>query len=307
MLSHKLSVHFYQENHEPRFGMKKPLSEALERYAPLVEAWLDRILPPEDRMPQEIHRAMRYSVFAGGKRLRPVLAIMTHRWAGGKSERIFPVASAIELIHTYSLIHDDLPAMDDDDFRRNKPTCHRVFGEAVAILAGDALSALAFEILAKYGNARVVREVAKAIGTDGLVGGQVLDILGEGKPVSEEDVRKYVGRKYEALVEQFLPALLPFKVKSIGKYWGKYPGKEKGKESFEVDILAVSEKDLALVEVKWSEMNARDVQKEMEELRKMAEAIKDERKKHLILVAKRTSKKMDNVYDLRTLEKIMRV
>jgi len=179
--------------------MKKPLSEALERYAPLVEAWLDRILPQEDRMPREIHRAMRYSVFAGGKRLRPVLAIMTHRWAGGKSERIFPVASAIELIHTYSLIHDDLPAMDDDDFRRNKPTCHRVFGEAVAILAGDALSALAFEILAKYGNARVVREVAKAIGTDGLVGGQVLDILGEGKPVSEEDVKNIHIRKTAAL------------------------------------------------------------------------------------------------------------
>jgi len=179
--------------------MKKPLSEALERYAPLVEAWLDRILPPEDRMPQEIHRAMRYSVFAGGKRLRPVLAIMTYRWAGGKSERIFPVASAIELIHTYSLIHDDLPAMDDDDFRRNKPTCHRVFGEAIAILAGDALSALAFEILAKYGNARVVREVAEAIGTDGLVGGQVLDILGEGKPVSEEDVKNIHIRKTAAL------------------------------------------------------------------------------------------------------------
>ncbi|NPA75864.1 MAG: ATP-binding protein [Euryarchaeota archaeon] len=118
---------------------------------------------------------------------------------------------------------------------------------------------------------------------------------------SEEDVRNYVGRKYEALVEQFIPELLPFSVKSTGKYWGKYLGKEKGKESFEVDILAVGEKDIALVEVKWSEMSARDIQKEMEKLKKRAEAIKDDREKHLILVAKK-AKKMDNVYDLNDIE-----
>ena len=124
---------------------------------------------------------------------------------------------------------------------------------------------------------------------------------------SEEDVRNYVGRKYETLVEQFIPALLPFKVKSIGKYWGKYPGKEKGKESFEVDILAVGDRDIALVEVKWSEMPTKDLQKEIEKMKKIADAIKDDREKHIVLVAKRASKKMDNVYDLRTLEKIMRV
>ena len=122
---------------------------------------------------------------------------------------------------------------------------------------------------------------------------------------SEEEIKRYVGRKYELLVEQFIGDLVPFKVRSIGKYWGKYPGKERDKDSFEVDILAVSDKELTLVEVKWSEMTLRDVQKELEKLEKMAEAIKDDREKHLILVAKKVSKKMDNVYDLKTLEKIM--
>ncbi len=122
---------------------------------------------------------------------------------------------------------------------------------------------------------------------------------------SEEDIRNYVGRKYEALVEQFVPQILPFKVKSIGKYWGKYASREKGRESFEVDILAVGEKDIALIEVKWSEMSAREVQKEMEKLREMAEAIKDTRKKHLILLAKKVDKEIENAYDLRDVENII--
>ena len=180
--------------------MDRRIASTLAYYIPRVNEWLNKLLPPEDEPPAELSKAMRYSVFAGGKRLRPILAIKTYRWVGGKDdEKIYPPACALEMIHTYSLIHDDLPAMDNDDFRRGKPTCHRVFGEAVAILAGDALSALAFEVLAKTGNIQIVREVAEAIGPAGLVGGQVLDMLSEGKPVNEKDVEAIHVRKTAAL------------------------------------------------------------------------------------------------------------
>ncbi len=175
------------------------LFEELDRYGEVIHQWLDKLLPSEQTPPEEIHRAMRYSVFAGGKRLRPVMAVKVFQWADCEGDEIFPPACALELIHTYSLIHDDLPAMDDAEYRRGKLTCHLKFGEAIAILAGDALCALAFEILAQTGNAEIVREVAYAIGTDGLVGGQVLDILGEGKPVEENDVRQIHLRKTAAL------------------------------------------------------------------------------------------------------------
>jgi len=175
------------------------LKKAFDKYIPLIDQWLDKLLPKDDKPPQAIHRAMRYSVFAGGKRLRPIMAIEAFKWVGGKGAKIYPVACAIELIHTYSLIHDDLPAMDNDDFRRNKPTCHKVFGEANAILAGDALHALAFELLAKTDDAKIIGEVANAIGTEGLVGGQVVDIELEGCDVSEDDVRFIHERKTAAL------------------------------------------------------------------------------------------------------------
>jgi geranylgeranyl diphosphate synthase type II len=155
----------------------------------LVERALLVALPPEDALPGPLHAAMRYSLFGGSKRLRPVLVITAAEALGGSADAVLPTACAVELIHTYSLIHDDLPSMDDAATRRGRPTCHVAFGEALAVLAGDALHALAFELLAgtvrTTGPARtiqVIEEVAAAIGTRGMVGGQVLDLLAEGRP-----------------------------------------------------------------------------------------------------------------------------
>jgi geranylgeranyl diphosphate synthase type II len=149
----------------------------------LVDAELDRILPPAEEYPPSIHKAMRYSVFAGGKRLRPTLCLEAGRLFNGDEKTLLRVGSALELIHTYSLIHDDLPALDNDDLRRGKPTSHVVFGEATAILAGDALLTLAFEAIAGSADGeaertlQVVHELAHAIGTvKGMVGGQVADL-----------------------------------------------------------------------------------------------------------------------------------
>jgi len=143
-----------------------------------VEAALERILPPAAEPPAVLHEAMRYSVFAGGKRIRPVLTIATAECIGGRREDAIPAAAAIELLHTYTLIHDDLPCMDDDDLRRGKPTCHKVFGEANALLAGDALLTLAFETAASSPAepASIVRTLAVAAGSRGVVGGQVADL-----------------------------------------------------------------------------------------------------------------------------------
>jgi geranylgeranyl diphosphate synthase, type II len=155
-----------------------------------VEQELDQILPRKDAYPSSIHRAMRYAVFAGGKRLRPILCIETGRLFGGAETALLRVAAALELIHTYSLIHDDLPALDNDDMRRGKPTCHRAFGEATAILAGDALLTLAFETLSFPGlmpadrQLRLVHDLGQGIGTrGGMVGGQVVDLETAGGPV----------------------------------------------------------------------------------------------------------------------------
>lgn len=144
---------------------------------------LEQILPPADEFPPSIHQAMRHSVFAGGKRLRPALCLESGRLFGGSDGTLLRAGCALELIHTYSLIHDDLPALDNDDLRRGKPTCHRIFGEATAILAGDALLTLAFETLSESGplaedrKLRVIHELARAIGTrGGMVGGQVVDL-----------------------------------------------------------------------------------------------------------------------------------
>jgi geranylgeranyl diphosphate synthase type II len=154
----------------------------------LMEAALERLLPPETAPPPSIHRAMRYSVFAGGKRIRPILCYETARIFAADPTAAVPVACALEFIHTYSLIHDDLPALDNDALRRGKPTCHKQFGEALAILAGDALLTRAFETLAAAPldparRVQVIAEVAAAAGTvGGMVGGQVADLEAEGKP-----------------------------------------------------------------------------------------------------------------------------
>jgi geranylgeranyl diphosphate synthase type II len=175
-------------------------NEILKKEAEVVEKWLYRLMPDESTPPVELHSAMRYSVFAGGKRLRPVLAVLAYRWAGGASDVIYPPACALELIHTYSLIHDDLPSMDNDDLRRGKPTSHMVFGEAMAILAGDALHAMAFELLAMGGRIEIITDVAKAIGTGGLVGGQVYDLEAENIEPTPEIVEKIHLNKTAALL-----------------------------------------------------------------------------------------------------------
>jgi geranylgeranyl diphosphate synthase type II len=167
---------------------KEDFKEYLQKKRAIIEQVLDSFLPEEKAEPKSLHKAMRYSVFAGGKRLRPILAIASYEAVGGRGKKILPVACALELIHTYSLIHDDLPCMDDDDLRRGKLTLHKVYGEGMAVLAGDALHALAFELLLKAGNPEVVLEVAKAIGTEGMIGGQVKDLEAEGKKVSLKQV-----------------------------------------------------------------------------------------------------------------------
>jgi geranylgeranyl diphosphate synthase, type II len=158
------------------------IRQCLEELRVQVDAELDRLLPPASQYPTSIHEAMRYSMFAGGKRLRPFLCLEAGRLLGGDEKSLLEVGCALELIHTYSLIHDDLPALDNDDLRRGKPTLHRKFGEATAILAGDALLTLAFEVLAISGLApqtklRVIYELSHAIGTQaGMVAGQVVDL-----------------------------------------------------------------------------------------------------------------------------------
>jgi len=152
-----------------------------------VEQTLHRLVPPETENPATIHRAMRYSLFAGGKRIRPLLAIAAANSVADASPGVESAACSLELIHTYSLIHDDLPALDNDDLRRGRPTCHKVFGDAMAILAGDALLTLAFEVLSKLDTTperriHLVQELSTASGTvGGMIGGQVNDIEGEGK------------------------------------------------------------------------------------------------------------------------------
>jgi geranylgeranyl diphosphate synthase type II len=175
-----------------------------------VDAALDVFLPPETQRPETLHKAMRYSVFAGGKRLRPILVMAGAEAVGGSAEQVMPTACAMELIHTYSLVHDDLPAMDNDDFRRGVPTNHKVFGEATAILAGDALLTLAFRLVAD--NLRqtnpsaleVVVDVADAAGHGGMVAGQVADLEAEGRQVGAETVDYIHAHKTGALIRASL-------------------------------------------------------------------------------------------------------
>jgi geranylgeranyl pyrophosphate synthase len=154
------------------------LAEAVAR----ADAALGRWLPAEGEAPERLHRAMRYSVFAGGKRLRPALVLGACRTLGADEARCAPALAAVELLHTYTLVHDDLPAMDDDDLRRGRPTCHKAFDEATAILAGDALQTLAFEVVAELG-AEAVIVLARAAGSRGVIGGQQDDLDAEGAPI----------------------------------------------------------------------------------------------------------------------------
>jgi len=186
------------------------LDPTLDELRSLVDRSLDRYLPPESAWPERVHAAMRYSIFAGGKRIRPLLCLAAAHAAGGAPgrERALAFACAVELIHTFSLIHDDLPSMDDDDLRRGRPTCHKAFDEATAILAGDALQTLAFEIIAtdQGGEERsglvleALTVLARACGTAGLIGGQMDDLKYEGIPATPADLERIHRTKTGALI-----------------------------------------------------------------------------------------------------------
>jgi len=187
--------------------MKTEIRSFFDSVRPVIDATLEQLLPPESSSPSELHRAMRYSVLARGKRLRPALCIASYGIYHQEHSPILPVASALEMAHTYSLIHDDLPAMDDDDFRRGMPSCHKKFGEAMAILAGDALLTLTFETIASCAhfdagrlNSAVVR-LARALGTrDGMISGQVLDLAAEGLDLNATELEGIHRSKTGALL-----------------------------------------------------------------------------------------------------------
>jgi geranylgeranyl diphosphate synthase, type II len=203
------------------------LNQTLEHGLALTDAALERLLPPVTQHPVSIHQAMRHSVFAGGKRLRPILCMEAGRMvAGSLPSGIEDLGAALEMLHTYSLIHDDLPALDNDDLRRGRPTCHKVFGEAIAILAGDALQTQAYEVLSRLhcpaaARVRIIEEIAHGTGTvEGMIGGQVVDLEAEHTKADLAMV-EYIHRSKTA-------ALISASVVSGGLYAGadnKAPGK----------------------------------------------------------------------------------
>ena len=176
------------------------VQDKLQSKKDAIEKYLERFLPAEE---DPLAKAMRYAVLSGGKRFRPLLALSSGECFGLSSDVVLPFGCALELIHNYSLVHDDLPVMDDDDFRRGKPSCHLVFGEDIALLVGDALLTLAFEVLAsapweKSKSAQkelVIREIAQSAGIQGMVGGQLLDITLELESLSEDDLNDLMTKK----------------------------------------------------------------------------------------------------------------
>jgi len=189
--------------------MKTDVFSFLDRVRPDIDAALDGLLPSESTSPTQIHQAMRHSVFAGGKRLRPALCVAGFSIFHHDFKPILPVSAAIEMVHTYSLIHDDLPAMDDDDYRRGVPSCHKKFGEATAILAGDGLLTLAFETMARcagfpnYALLHATAELARALGTrNGMIAGQVLDLEAEGQVLRKDQVEAIHAAKTGALLSR---------------------------------------------------------------------------------------------------------
>jgi geranylgeranyl diphosphate synthase type II len=185
------------------------ISAYLEAKKKIIDAALERYLPCEDNYPSVIFKAVRYSVFAGGKRIRPILCLASAETVGGNCEAVLPVACALELIHTYSLIHDDLPAIDNDDYRRGRLTSHKVFGEDMAILAGDTLLTEAFHLMSDTSLMEkippekllfVIHDIAEAAGCFGMVGGQVVDVQSEGKDVDSEVLNYIHTRKTGAMI-----------------------------------------------------------------------------------------------------------
>ncbi|WP_290743478.1 polyprenyl synthetase family protein [Fibrobacter sp. UBA4309] len=176
----------------------------LAQVAKEAEAKFDEHLPPVTDRPCRLHEAMRYSMFAGGKRLRPALVKATFDMFGGKGDKVWLATSALEMLHTFSLIHDDLPCIDNDDYRRGKLTNHKKFGEATAVMAGDALCVLAFELMGKTGNAKAIEALAHLLSTYGLIGGEMTDIECEGKKVDLDTVDYIHYHKTAALIEAAL-------------------------------------------------------------------------------------------------------
>lgn len=186
--------------------MLSDLKSYIAERCALVDNALNHHIPSAETSPSTLHKAMRHSMFAGGKRLRPILCLAAAEACGGSIENAMTAACAVECLHTYTLVHDDLPCMDDDDFRRGVPTCHKVFGDGIAVLAGDALQALAFELVARtpasktYTAADYVIELAVTSGSLHLIGGQVMDLEGEGKRLPLEDLRFVHESKTAALL-----------------------------------------------------------------------------------------------------------
>jgi geranylgeranyl diphosphate synthase type II len=187
------------------------INRYLQEKRGMVDSALEGYFPKREEFTSNLHRAMQHSLFAGGKRIRPILSIASFEAVGGEGERILPFACALEMIHTYSLIHDDLPAIDNDDYRRGKPTCHKVFGEAIAILAGDGLLTEAFRLMTNQpakGHSSsdgglvldLINEVAQAAGVLGMVGGQVVDVESEGKAVDLPTVQYIHTHKTGAMI-----------------------------------------------------------------------------------------------------------
>ena len=172
-----------------------------------IDQALDCYLPKANTKPATLHKAMRYSIFAGGKRLRPILCLAAAEACGGKVIKALPLACALECIHTYSLVHDDLPSMDNDDYRRGRPTCHKVFGDGIAVLAGDALLTIAFEIVSttkparRYDMSTLLREIAVAAGSQKLIAGQVADLEAEGRKVKRDQLRFIHENKTAAILK----------------------------------------------------------------------------------------------------------
>ncbi len=195
----------------------------------LIDKAIDKSLPSLRRKPTIIHKAMRYSVFSGGKRIRPILTLAGFQACGGKGNKILPVACAIELIHTYTLIHDDLPCMDNDDYRRGKASCHKKFNENLALLSGDALLTLGLQLLSDTGNADIVGVVSRAIGSCGTIGGQVVDIKSQesGKKTKHLDyiATHKTGALFEASVKiaGIFKGVGKKKIDSLSNF-GKYVG-----------------------------------------------------------------------------------
>lgn len=205
------------------------MEEKIKHWREIIDKYLDRVLPSEKEEPEILNEGMRYSVFSGGKRLRPIIVLCVSEIFNVDFKKVLPCACGIELIHNFSLVHDDLPSMDNDDYRRGLPTCHKKFGEGIAILVGDSLLVEGFKLIAESGNLKLLKDIAEAIGYKGMAGGQTLDLIYKGKEIKKEEKRKIDYMKTGKLFEICFKVPLYFKkvkrdekenIERIGKDFG---------------------------------------------------------------------------------------